>query len=84
MSSKLTFSTMHYMGPYIRVSNSLDADLLSGPIWVQTVCKNQQQTTKLAASGQRVLFQKYNTCSLTFKILLDSLLRLIVKTRVYQ
>ena len=32
----------------IRVSNSLDpdqADILSGLIWIQTVCNNYQQTT---------------------------------------
>ena len=29
-------------------------DFLSGLIWVQTVCKNYQQTTKVATSGKRV------------------------------
>ena len=39
------------------MSNSLDldqADILSGLIWVQTVCKGYQQTTKVAPSGYRV------------------------------
>ena len=41
-----------------KVSNSLDQDQaqnLSGLMWVQTVCKGNQQTTKIAPSGQRVL-----------------------------
>ena len=29
-------------------------DVLSGLIWVQTVCKGYQQTTKVATSGERV------------------------------
>ena len=29
-------------------------DILSGLIWVQTVCKSNQQTTKVATSGERV------------------------------
>ena len=39
------------------MSNSLDPDrpeMLSGLIWVQTVCKGYHQTTKVAISGERV------------------------------
>ena len=45
----------------IRVPNSLDPDqskLLSDLIWVQTVCKAYQQTTKVSHRQQRV---KYKT-----------------------
>ena len=45
----------------IRVSNSLDPDEarhFSSLIWVQTVFKGYQQTTKVASSSQRV---KYKT-----------------------
>ena len=47
----------------IRVSNSLDPDqaerfvgpdILSGLIWVQTVCKDYQQTSKVETSRERV------------------------------
>ena len=37
------------------VSNSLEPDqVLSGLIWVQTVCKGYQQMIKVATSGERV------------------------------
>ena len=45
--SKSTFSK-NYFRSTIRVSNSLDPDqtnILSGLIWVQTVCKSYHQTT---------------------------------------
>ena len=36
-------------------------DILSGLIWVQTVCKGYQQTTKVATSGERVNVTQVNT-----------------------
>ena len=38
-------------------TNSLD--ILSGLIWIQTVCKGCQQMTKFAASRQKVKKKKY-------------------------
>ena len=41
----------------IRASNSLDldqVDILSGLIWVLTICKDHEQMTNLAASRQQV------------------------------
>ena len=32
-------------------------DILSGLIWVQTVCRGYQQTTKVTASGQRIRYR---------------------------
>ena len=53
---KLSFSKKTFKNT-IRMSKSLDPDQvrrLSGLIWVQTVCKGYQQTTKVATSGERV------------------------------
>ena len=57
----MSYITLWMLDVYnaIRVSNSLDPDEarhLSGLIWVQTVSKGYQQTTKVAPSGQRILF----------------------------
>ena len=53
---KLTFSKKSFRNT-IRVSNSLDPDQAwSGLIWVQTVCKGYQQTTKISTSGKRVTY----------------------------
>ena len=46
----------------IRVSDSLDPnrpDVLLSLIWVQTVCKGYQQTTKVATSGESIKNYKY-------------------------
>ena len=37
-------------------------DVLSGLIWVQTVCKGYQQTTKVATSGERVKWIALSNC----------------------
>ena len=36
------------------MSKRLDPDFLLGLIWVQTIRKGYQQTTKVATSGERV------------------------------
>ena len=38
----------------IRMSDSLDPDQAKQFVWVQTVCKGYQQTTKVATSRERV------------------------------
>ena len=53
---KETFSKKKKKKSYrntIIVSNSWDPEML-GLIWVQTVCKDYQQTTKVTTSGLRV------------------------------
>ena len=62
--SKKSFQEYHQCVDTISVSNSLNPDqarpiqirpyVLSGLIWVQTVCKGYQQTTKVATSGERI------------------------------
>ena len=55
----LFFSKLNFSKNFkntIRVSNSLDPDQAQcsvGMIWVQTVCKDQQQMTKFLAGSQR-------------------------------
>ena len=47
----------------IRVSNSLDpdlADILSGLIWIQTVCNGYQQTTLV---GKELILEIFNDSS---------------------
>ena len=38
-------------------------NVLSGLIWVQTVCRCYQQMTKVATSGERVKYWKFNVVS---------------------
>ena len=52
------FFQKNYFRNCIIVSNGLDqvrTDILSVFIWIQTVCKVYQQTTKVAASKERVI-----------------------------
>ena len=44
-------------------------DILSGLIWVQTVCKGYQQITKVAPSEQRVKYNFNNLLILLSKLI---------------
>ena len=57
LSSKLTFSKNSFRNT-VRVLNSLDIDqdFKSVVIWVQTVCKGYELTTKVTAGKERVNF----------------------------
>ena len=58
----------------IRVSNSLDpvqADILSGLIWVQAVCKINQQTTQVG------IIKLFGHCIATWYALSQSLVKLM-------
>ena len=37
-------------------------EVLSGLIWVQTICKGYQQMTKVATSGERVKVKEIKKC----------------------
>ena len=62
--SKLTFSKTSFRYT-IRVSNGLDqdqTDILSVLIWVQTVCKGYQQTSKVATYSKERVSAKLCAC----------------------